>query len=63
VIKPFHISARLAGTDYWIMVAVSVIFALTTALGVKKITRVGGTILLSCYVGYMVYLFVFTATV
>jgi len=53
-IKPFHLNPRLAGTDYWIMVGVSVVFALVVGAGAKKITRTGGVILLCCYVGYMV---------
>lgn len=63
VITPFHLNPRLAGTDYWIMVTVSVVFALVVGVGVRKITRTGGVILLCCYVGYMVYLLVFTGTV
>jgi cation:H+ antiporter len=63
IITPFQLNPRLAGTDYWIMLTVSVVFALAVGIGVKKITRTGGVILLSCYLGYMVYLLVFTAKI
>ena len=55
-INPFHVSARLIGTDYWIMIAVSVLF-IAMAFFKKAITRTSGVILTSVYVIYMIYLF------
>jgi len=59
LIKPFELSeARLAGgIDYWIVVLVSVAFALTAILGRRKIGRPAGTALLCIYIGYLIYLF------
>jgi len=59
VIKPFMLSeARLAGgIDYWIVVIVSVAFALAAILGRRKIGRPAGTALLCTYIGYLIYLF------
>ncbi len=59
VVRPLTISANLAGTDYWIMVAVSVVFMVMAIIG-KKISRIDGAILSCVYVGYIVYLFVFS---
>ncbi|AQT69029.1 Inner membrane protein YrbG [Anaerohalosphaera lusitana] len=62
VISPFEVSERLAGTDYWIMIAVSIVFLLFAGVG-RKISRKDGIVLASIYVGYMVYLLVFTRDV
>ena len=57
IIHPFTISARFAGgADYWIMIAVSAGFGMAAVLGRRTIGRVGGTVLLATYVGYMVFL-------
>lgn len=61
-IRPFAINARLIGSDYWIMIAVSVTFVLIALIG-KRINRIAGTILLAVYVAYMVYLFGFTRAI
>jgi cation:H+ antiporter len=58
-IRPFAINARLIGTDYWIMIAVSVTFVLIALIG-KRINRIAGAVLVALYVSYMVYLFAFT---
>ena len=58
-INPFQVSARLVGTDYWIMIAVSVLF-IAMAFFKKGITRISGVILTSVYVIYMIYLFTMT---
>ncbi len=58
-INPFQVSARLIGTDYWIMIAVSVLF-IAMAFFKKAITRTSGVILTSVYVIYMIYLFTMT---
>jgi len=55
---PFEITARLAGTDYWIMVGISAGFALLAVLGRKKIGRVSGALLLFAYISYISYLLV-----
>ena len=59
LIKPFGLSeARLAGgIDYWIVVIVSVAFALAAILGKRKIGRRAGTALLCTYIAYLLYLF------
>lgn len=57
MIHPFTISARFAGgADYWIMIAVSAGFGMAAVLGRRTIGRIGGTVLLATYVGYMVFL-------
>jgi cation:H+ antiporter len=56
-VRPFKIEHRLAGgTDYWIMIAVSVAFALAIIIGRRVISRLAGILLLCAYAGYMVYL-------
>ncbi len=61
-IKPFATSARLIGVDYWTMIAVSVAFMLI-AIFRKRISRISGMFLLTTYIGYMVYVLVFTPDV
>ncbi|MCP4611506.1 MAG: calcium/sodium antiporter [Planctomycetes bacterium] len=57
IVLPFDIEQRFAGgTDYWIMILVSVTFALAVFLGKHRIGRISGTLLLCGYFGYMVYL-------
>jgi len=57
LIHPFAISVRFAGgADYWIMIAVSAGFGIAAILGRRTIGRVGGTVLLAAYAGYMVFL-------
>ncbi len=58
-IKPFGITARLIGVDYWIMIAVSAAFMII-AIFCKRIGRISGALLLAAYGAYMVYLFGFT---
>ena len=58
-IKPFGITARLVGADYWIMIAVSAAF-MFIAIFCKRIGRISGALLLAAYGAYMVYLFGFT---
>lgn len=62
VVSPLNITQRLVGTDYLIMVLVSAAFMVMAIIG-KKISRVDGTILFCIYIGYIVYLFAFTAGV
>jgi cation:H+ antiporter len=59
-INPFQISPRLIGTDYWVMIGVSLIF-IAMAFFKKAITRINGAILLTIYILYMVYLFGMTS--
>ncbi|MEJ2704003.1 MAG: calcium/sodium antiporter [Sedimentisphaerales bacterium] len=58
VVRPFDIeSPRLAGgTDYWIMVAVSGVFAATVLIGRCVVGRTSGVLLVCTYVGYVLYL-------
>ncbi|MFA5784919.1 MAG: calcium/sodium antiporter [Phycisphaerae bacterium] len=58
VVRPLHINARLIGADYWIMVAVSIVFMVMSILG-KKISRRDGVILFCGYIAYIVYLLAF----
>jgi len=59
MVKPFDLSEpRLAGgIDYWIVVVVSVAFALTAIIGRRKIGRRAGTALVCSYIAYLIYLF------
>jgi cation:H+ antiporter len=57
VVRPFTVGRRFAGgVDFWIMIGVSVAFALTAIVGKRVIGRVGGLVLLAIYVGYLIYL-------
>ena len=61
-VRPFSLeSPRLAGTDYWIMVAVSVVFVVMGLLFRRRINRPCGVVLLLGYICYMVYLLYYTA--
>ena len=51
------------GAYYWIMIAVSAGFAVLAVVGRRIITRLAGTLLLCAYVGFIVYLLVYTAGV
>jgi len=56
-IRPFELCQRFAGgVDYWIMIAISVVFAGTVILGRRVIGRISGTVLVCIYLGYIVYL-------
>jgi len=58
VVRPFEVGSRFAGgTDYWIMIIVSVAFTLAVLIGKRTIGRISGTLLVCGYVGYLVYLF------
>jgi cation:H+ antiporter len=59
VVRPFEIVKRLIGVDYGIMILVSAGFASAALLG-RRIGRVKGIVLVACYLGYIVYLFVFS---
>jgi len=59
-VRPFGVTARLVGLDYWIMIAVTIGFALIATLGRRRIGRPGGAILLSCYVAYVAYLLAYS---
>ena len=57
VVRPFKITDRLAGgTDYWIMIMVSVAFAVALIIGKRVIGRVCGLLLVCAYIGYIIYL-------
>ncbi|MHC4158918.1 MAG: calcium/sodium antiporter [Planctomycetota bacterium] len=59
VIRPFDVVQRLAGTDYWIMVVVSVGFAAAAIIGRRTIKRLSGALLLTGYLAYITYLLAF----
>lgn len=54
-VKPFAVSPRFSGPDFWIMIAVTVTFFAVAAIH-KKIPKKSGTLLLCMYIAYMVYL-------
>ena len=58
-IKPFSVSSRLIGVDYWVMIAVSAAFLAVAAI-TKRIGRLPGLCLLAGYVVYLVYLLAMT---
>ena len=57
IVRPFKIeSQRLAGgIDYWIMIAVSIVFAAAVIIGRRVVGLMCGILLLCVYVGYVVY--------
>jgi cation:H+ antiporter len=58
VVRPFEIESRLAGgLDYWIMVAVSAVFAALIIISKRVLNRVCGLLLVCAYFGYIIYLF------
>lgn len=62
ITHPFAVSSRFTGTDYWIMIVISAVF-LTMSIAKKCIGRFYGAILLSAYIGYMLYILIYTRTV
>jgi cation:H+ antiporter len=59
-IRPFEVVKRLAaGSDYWIMIAVSAAFAVFAVVGKRTISRLAGSVLLVIYIVYMFCLFFF----
>ena len=56
LIRPFEISSRLAGVDFWLMAGVSIIFAVL-AFVQRRISRPAGLLLFIGYGGYLAYLF------
>ncbi len=57
VVRPFEVTDRLAcGTDYWIMIIVSIAFAVAVIIGRRVIGRIYGSLLVCTYVGYIIYL-------
>jgi cation:H+ antiporter len=57
-IRPFTLSGRLVGLDYWVMIAVTAVFIIMALFG-KRISRKDGAILLLGYVAYISYLLVY----
>lgn len=58
IVKPFNMEQRFSGgIDYWIMIGISVAFALAVIIGRRIISRLSGLLLLCGYFGYLVYLF------
>lgn len=55
VLRPFSISPRLVGVDYWVMITVSAAFLAIAAI-TKRIGRLPGLCLLAGYIAYLVYL-------
>ena len=59
-IRPFEVVERLAaGSDYWIMIAVSAAFAVFALVGKRTISRLAGSVLLVIYIVYIFCLFFF----
>ncbi|MHC4186660.1 MAG: calcium/sodium antiporter [Planctomycetota bacterium] len=58
IVKPFEISASFAGgADYWIMISISVAFAVIAILCRRAIGKIGGSVLLCSYLIYLCYCF------
>jgi cation:H+ antiporter len=57
-VRPFELAGRLAGVDYWVMIAVTAAFIIMAIIG-KRLSRKDGVILLLGYMAYIVYLFVY----
>jgi cation:H+ antiporter len=63
IVRPYVVGARFAGgIDFWIMIAVSVGFALAAILGRRVVGRLSGLLFLAAYGGYLVYLLACTQT-
>jgi len=61
LVRPFAVGRRFAGgIDFWIMIGVSIAFAVAAVLGRRVIGRVGGVLLLAVYIAYLAYLLVCT---
>ncbi len=60
-IRPFSIGGRLIGTDYLVMVGVSVVFGALAIFSRQRVGRKSGVILFAGYVLYMIYVLGFTA--
>lgn len=55
LVRPFQVHPRFLGVDYWVMIAISVLFA-WFAFARDKISRPAGIALLGIYLSYLVYL-------
>jgi cation:H+ antiporter len=60
-VRPFTLTGRLIGSDYWIMVFVSTGFTFLVIVGRRTVGRMAGTLLLGGYVAYVIYLFACTS--
>lgn len=59
LVQPFAVSGRFAGgIDYWIMVAVAVVFTAAAIIGGRTIRRSSGALLLGVYAAYLLYLLI-----
>ncbi|MBN2592879.1 MAG: calcium/sodium antiporter [Sedimentisphaerales bacterium] len=57
IVRPFEVGPRLAGgADYWIMVAISVTFAVLIIISRRVLGRVCGLLLVCAYISYIIYL-------
>ena len=56
IIRPLTIGQRLAGTDCWIMIAATAVFAFLVLIR-GRIGRASGILLLLGYAGFLIYLF------
>ncbi|HEX40874.1 MAG TPA: calcium/sodium antiporter [Phycisphaerales bacterium] len=63
VVRPLAIGSRLAGPDFWIMIAITVLFAVAAVIGRRVLTRPAGLILLLAYAAFMVYAVALTGAV
>ncbi len=63
VVRPLAIGPRLAGSDFWIMIAITVLFAVAAVIGRRVLTRPTGLILLLAYAAFMAYTVAFTGAV
>ncbi len=61
-VRPFALSGRLAGLDYWVMLTVTAVFIIMATIG-KRLSRKNGAILLLGYVAYILYLLIYNGKV
>ena len=57
VVRPFVVVQRLMSIDYWVMIAVTIVFVVM-AVATKRIGRICGMILFGGYISYIIYLLV-----
>jgi len=62
LIRPFTVSPRLIGVDFWVMIAVSAAFLLIAVIN-RRISRLSGLVLTTAYAAYMVYVLALTRSI
>ena len=60
--KPFSLGESLMGLNYWVMIGMTALFVIIAWL-CRRINRIAGAMLLTIYVGYIVYLLTFARNI